>query len=148
MKKLFLSITAVFLLITSCEKENNLLNIPTNQDIQSLKSTDETNTEEFLSSSRTRNLCNAGFVLQVAPPNRVLVTSPLTDTTINHHWNMGDTSSIRTTRIVRHMYRPGTFTITHIITRPSLTPTGPSCTDTARFTIHVPITRSRRIIVR
>ena len=147
MKKLILSLSTIFLLTLSCQKENNLLNIPTNGDIK-LQTPNEEIGNDFLSSSRTNNLCDAGFILNTIPPNGVIVASPLLDTLINHYWTMGDSSSVRTSRMVRHRYRPGTYTITHIIVRPSITPTGPSCTDTVRFTLHVPFQRYRRIVVR
>jgi len=148
MKKIILSITAILFLNLSCQKENNLLNIPAGQDIELSKSNGETNADAALSGARTRNLCDAGFVLELMPPNRVIAGSPLRDTTINHYWAIGDTSPVRTTRMVRHMFRPGTYTIRHIIVRPAITSTGPSCTDTVRFTLHVPFQRARRIVVR
>jgi len=149
MKQLLLLITTILFLTVSCQKENNLLNIPTNNDIESLTSNNESNTNESLSGARTHNSrCNAGFVLQVVPPNRVMATSPLRDTMVNHYWMMGDISPVRTTAMARHMYRPGTYTITHIVTRPAITPTGPSCADTSTFTINVPFQRPRTIVVR
>jgi len=143
MKKLILSITAIFFLTLSCQKENNLFGISSEQDIELSKASNETN--ELLSGARTHNRrCNAGFTLQNTSPIRVIVRSPLPDTVVNHYWTFGDGSPVSTTQIAGHLYAFGTYTITHIVTRP----TAPSCSDTARITVTVPFRRLRTIVVR